>query len=121
MPKHKQVTKASCEHKHAKYKALVRYGFEFSRKDLYAVREQIHTNAAKYLGRKSLRVSVWLAVIRGQEIPVVYDKNTRKVVTVLPMDCSYMKRYKRNLSLSSTERESHDGETEDCTGSESNS
>lgn len=69
---------------HAKRRFLERYGMTFSTRDLDAIVSQIKTGQASFISRQSLRVTIWDVFYCGTLMRVVYDKNTKNIVTVFP-------------------------------------
>ena len=69
---------------HAKKRFLERCGIKLTTKDLDNLRSQIVDGNAELIRKQSNRVSVWKINFNGTEVEVVYDKNTKNIVTVLP-------------------------------------
>lgn len=78
--------KKAAQHRHAKRRAAERHGMNLNKFDLKSARSQIQSGQAKFIERKSLRVTVWVVALQGKEVPVLYDKKSHSIVTVLPTD-----------------------------------
>lgn len=77
-------SKAKSQRKHAKRRALSRYGLALSRHHLDAIVLQIQSGKAKFVERQSNRVTLWEVSYEGHILPVVYDKIRKTCVTFLP-------------------------------------
>jgi len=77
------VTKASCQRRHARNRALQRFDLELTRKDLDFLVQQIQDNKAKFVERQSHRVSVFKILYKEKDMKVVYDKQRKTIVTFL--------------------------------------
>ena len=69
---------------HAKRRALQRHGVDINRATLRDIVAQIQSGRARFLGRDSLRTSRWRVAAAGRPMTVVYDRERKTVVTVLP-------------------------------------
>ena len=78
--------KAKAQRRHAKTRALQRYDLDLSREDLEELVRQIQLGKAEFILRQSCRVSFFAVELRGQKFPVVYDKQRKTIVTVLPCE-----------------------------------
>lgn len=76
-------TKKENQIHHALVRAAERFGLTLHRADLDDIRGMICKNKATFVGRTSLRVSVWDVTVRGVPCRVVYDRNRQTVVTFL--------------------------------------
>ncbi len=72
--------------RHVKERAHLRYGLEFSGKDLHALAELVRKGKGTFVERRSNSRSLWVVTYQGTEIVVAYSKTSKQVVTVLPMD-----------------------------------
>jgi hypothetical protein len=84
------VNKAQSQRRHAKRRAVERYALDLNRKDLARIVADIQHGRARFLGRQSNRVSLFgvSLSIHGvmREVPVVYDRERKQVVTLLPLN-----------------------------------
>jgi hypothetical protein len=77
--------KENAQRLHAGLRAGVRYGVTISPQENELLAERIQKrDEVEFLERQSKRVTVWLVKHEGKEIPVVYDKQRKTIVTVLP-------------------------------------
>jgi len=77
--------KENAQKQHAGLRAGVRYGVTLSPAENAQLVERIQKReGVEFLERQSKRVTVWLLAHDGVEIPVVYDKQRKTIVTVLP-------------------------------------
>jgi hypothetical protein len=77
--------KENAQRLHAGLRAGVRYGVTISPQENELLAKRIQTrDEVEFLERQSKRVTVWLVKHEGKEIPVVYDKQRKTIVTVLP-------------------------------------
>lgn len=86
-------TKAASEFRHAQKRALERYGIELNKDRYMQLCKQVQENQGKYLGKQSLRLSVWRIETQntaGEQISsvVIYDKSRHRIVTFLPADAT---------------------------------
>lgn len=77
-------SKAKCQEKHARSRALERYALDLSGEDLLDMVAQIQDGRGTFIMRQSHRVSLFAVTVRGELVPVVYDRNRKTIVTVLP-------------------------------------
>jgi membrane-bound lytic murein transglycosylase MltF len=78
------MNKAAAQKHHARRRMNERHGQTLNSQQHADLVRQIHTGQAKFIERQSNRVSVWAVIHAGVEIRVVYDRNTKNIVTVLP-------------------------------------
>jgi hypothetical protein len=83
-PRRKGKTKARSQELHARRRFEQRTGVVFSSKVNDELVAQIQDHKAIFITRSSNRVTLWWVRVEEQWLPVVYDKNTKKIVTVLP-------------------------------------
>lgn len=80
--RHKE-DKAKTQKRHCKTRLLQRFG-EVLTEDVYQdFIYQIQTGRAEFIERQSVRVSKFWVDLKGQRIPVVYDRHRKTIVTVL--------------------------------------
>lgn len=84
MRRKKRPDKRKCQIKHAKKRAVQRYGLELSRIDVAQIIETIQRNGAQFIERQSNRVTVWSVPFEDRNLKVVYDKMRKSIVTCLP-------------------------------------
>jgi len=78
------MTKAKAQTRHAKRRAMERYGITMNTESLV---RQIQTGQdAIFVWKQSRRVSHWDVVYKGEMLRVVYDKERQTVITVLPKE-----------------------------------
>lgn len=71
--------------KHAKRRALERYGVSLNSADLDAMCEIIQDNKAKHLYTQSSSRTLWELGYNGGTYAVVYNKNLSMIATFLPI------------------------------------
>ena len=77
--------KENAQRQYAGLRAGVRYGVTLSPVENEQLVERIQKReGVEFLERQSKRVTVWLINHDGAEIPAVYDKQRKTIVTVLP-------------------------------------
>jgi hypothetical protein len=85
-------SKQSAEYLHAKRRALERYGVRLDKDSYLKLCRAIQEGNGTFLGRQSHRLTVWrLNVPNGDgcvQIPVVYDKLRKRIVTCLPPEAN---------------------------------
>lgn len=86
MASNKKGSKKIAQKRHAKQRALQRYGIDLNKTLLRTWVEQIHSGSAKFLERQSNRVSVFEITYNDKQIPVVYDRIRKTIVTALPTE-----------------------------------
>ena len=71
---------------HAKRRMYARYGIVLTQQAKEEVVKAIQAGdgVATFIEKQSIRVSVWDVPLEGQVVRVVYDKQRKEVVTVLP-------------------------------------
>jgi hypothetical protein len=89
MPRPRKVrtklkSKAKNQELHARRRFEQRTGVVFSSKVNEELVGQIHRHEAVFIERSSKRVTLWWVRAGEKWLPVVYDKHTKKIVTVLP-------------------------------------
>lgn len=82
---------------HAKKRAAERYGINLDKTTRRAIKEQISQGKSKFIEKQSNRISVHEVEIKGQQIKVVYDKNRKNIVTILPS--GWLRKMIRHLSV----------------------
>jgi hypothetical protein len=76
-------TKAEAERIHLRRRALERYGRRFGPRTLAEWVQQIRSGRAVFLWRTSGTRTCWAVRYDGQWLPVVYNKTTGQIITVL--------------------------------------
>ena len=79
-----RITKADTQRAHAGRRALERFGIMFGPISQKEAIRQIQSGEAQFLHRTSNRVSVWIVDIQNKKLEVVYDKQRKTIVTILP-------------------------------------
>jgi hypothetical protein len=69
---------------HARRRFRERYGIVLNEHQYKYLSQQISDNRAKFIEKQSNRVSVFELKYENQVVRVVYDKQTKQIVTVLP-------------------------------------
>jgi hypothetical protein len=69
---------------HARRRFRERYGIVLNEHQYKYLSQQISDNRAKFIEKQSNRVSVFELKYENQMVRVVYDKQTKQIVTVLP-------------------------------------
>lgn len=79
-------SKVKSENIHAKKRFEERYGLKYTRKLRASFIRQIQEDKAGFIRRDSLTRTVWMVEADdGQCIKVVYNSNTKNIVTALPV------------------------------------
>ena len=79
-----KLNKTKCQRAHAKRRANQRYGLSLNRDKLNAMVRLIQEGKCTFIERQSNRVTVFSLLFEGLTFPVVYDKQRKTIVTVLP-------------------------------------
>jgi hypothetical protein len=82
----RKIPKATTQKRHAKIRAIQRYGFGLTDELLKEIVGKIHRGETRLIDKQSLRVSIHAVMVEGREIPVVYDKHRKTVVSLLPQE-----------------------------------
>jgi hypothetical protein len=69
---------------HATLRAMERHGIALNKQARRQAIKDIQTGRAKFLWRTSLRVTAWEVSLDGKNVRVVYDRQRKSLVTVLP-------------------------------------
>lgn len=77
-------TKKNGQIKHAKMRALERYGLDLSDDEYYQIRNLITGNKSKPLHRQSNRVALHEVEWNNTKMIVVYDSKRKTIVSFLP-------------------------------------
>lgn len=80
--RHKE-DKAKTQKRHCKTRLLQRFGEVLTQEVYEDFILQIQTGRAIFIERQSVRVSKFWVDLKGQQIPVVYDRHRKTIVTVL--------------------------------------
>lgn len=87
MARRRALTKKESERIHARRRAAERYAVRWNSAHNTDVRRQIKEGIALLLRKQSLRVSLYEVTLPdGQTAHVVYDRQRKEVVTLLPFD-----------------------------------
>lgn len=78
-----RFSKAHNQRVHAERRAIERFGVLL---DIPQAVKDIQSGKATFVERQSLRCTVWKITQQDKEMVVVYDKNRKMIVTVLPED-----------------------------------
>ena len=78
------MRKKLAQNRHAKRRALERYGLKLTTPALKKIVAQIRNGQAAFVESQSNRVKKFLVIVEGKEILVVYDNKRHTVVTFLP-------------------------------------
>ena len=78
-------SKAEQQKLHAKRRIRERFGISLNDHQLAELVKQIQSSKLKLVEKQSNRISVFLAKIpSGENVRLVYDKNSHTIVTVMP-------------------------------------
>ena len=80
----KHKSKAKSQELHARRRFEQRTGVVFSPKVNDELVAQIQDHKAQFIERSTNRVTIWWVMHGRKWFPVVYDKHSKKIVTVLP-------------------------------------
>lgn len=78
------MSKTSAQQKHARSRAMQRFGINLTPAKQAAIVRMIQTGRAEKVDRQSHRVTRWLVTIDGDRMFVVYDKQRKTIATVMP-------------------------------------
>lgn len=81
--------KAEAQNRHAKRRALERYGIDLNRHKRQEIINKIHNGIAVLVRKQSHRVSIFSVKFEGQEVIVVYDKQRKTLASFLPLEAKY--------------------------------
>lgn len=81
-----RLTKTASERIHTKRRALERFGIKLTTQDIKRIVREIQSGKWPFISRDSARVSKWRVRLGENDVCVVYDKNRKNLVTVMPMD-----------------------------------
>ena len=96
MDKTYKRTKKQNQTRHFKSRLRQRYKIRINKEEIEDYVGLIQANRqiqVVHLGKQSRRVSVKLLIIRGETVPVIYDKKQKTLVTALPVDWALGKNY----------------------------
>lgn len=83
----KGKSKAACQKKHAKRRAADRFGLKLHDHEYVGMVKQIQEGRdLVFLEKQSNRVSFFALKKDGLWLPVIYDKERKTIVTVLPTE-----------------------------------
>lgn len=80
----RRKTKTENQKRHAKRRALQRFGIELTDEKRQNILNQINSGKSRLVRRQSHRVAIHEVTLDGVLIHVVYDKHRKEVVTLLP-------------------------------------
>lgn len=79
------MSKAKAQRRHARQRAMERYGIEVGRSTRTAVIDAIQSGRSTVVNRTSLRTTVHdVTLPDGDVVRVVYDKHRKEIATFLP-------------------------------------
>ena len=78
------MNKRKCELRHVSQRYTERVGVAPSRALITDLINQIQTGEAEFIRKQSNRVTIWRVPHDGSDLKVVYDKQRKMVVTVMP-------------------------------------
>ena len=84
----KKGSKTNAERKHASRRMLQRHGLEVGKTELGEMVKMIQDGEATFVERQSNRITVWDMDYIGRLLRVVYDKERKQIVTVLPKEAT---------------------------------
>ena len=79
--------KQACQTTHFKRRFIERYGIDPNHAQRQQMIAQIQKGQSSLISAQSLRVSIHAVWFNGQRYPVVYDRQRKSLVTVLPREC----------------------------------
>lgn len=82
----KLSSKGKCQRKHAKRRALERYGIDFTHQNMIDLKHHIMSGRSQNVVTQSNRVTIHTLEWQGQTVRVVYDKLRKNIVSFLPLD-----------------------------------
>lgn len=81
--------KTEAQNKHAKQRALERYGIDLTRHKRQEIINKIQNGIAVLVRKQSHRVSIFSVKFEGQEVIVVYDRQRKTLASFLPIEAKY--------------------------------
>lgn len=79
--------KAKCQKKHAKRRAKSRFGLDLNQNQYLEMVKRIQNNVdCVFLEKQSNRVSFFALKNEGVWLPIIYDKERKTIVTILPAE-----------------------------------
>jgi hypothetical protein len=82
----KKKPKTYCQREHFKRRLWERYGLSINRHEYRDIVVAIQSNQFAFLERESNRVTIWLGIVQGVHVPIVYDSMRKTAVTALPSE-----------------------------------
>lgn len=78
------MKKAEAQYLHTKKRALERFGINLGLHQYQYLIHMIRTGKAKFIKRRSIRVSMWEVVLPDGSIAIApYDKQRRRIITLM--------------------------------------
>lgn len=82
-------TKTEAQNKHAKQRAMERYGIDLNRHKREQIIRMIQNGQAECVRKQSLRVSIFSVQFEDKEVIVVYDKQRKTLASFLPIEAKF--------------------------------
>ena len=80
----RKKSRTNKQRNHAKRRFKQRYGIDFNQQMRQEFRRLIQSNQCVLVEKQSNRISIWDVTYEGNVYRIVYDKQRKNVVTVLP-------------------------------------
>lgn len=84
MAKKKSLPKKQAQAYHMRARALQRYGIFLNRDLRVGIIDAIQNSKSVYVRDMNNRLTLHFVKVKGQVLPVVYDKSRQSIATVLP-------------------------------------
>lgn len=80
------MNKKQAQQEHAKRRARERFGCKFTHEDEQEIIEKIQNGVATFIQKQTNRISLFGVIYQGVETVIVYDRERKVVVTLMPRD-----------------------------------
>jgi len=80
----RKKSRTNKQRNHSKRRFRQRYGIDFNQQMRQEFRRLIQSNQCVLVEKQSNRISIWDVTYEGNVYRIVYDKQRKNVVTVLP-------------------------------------
>lgn len=94
------ISKKLGQRAHSKRRAWERFGLKFNRDNLKEIVHLVQTQHGIHIQRASNSRSMWAIKYKGQKLYVAYDKNTKTIATIMPLEyavCDILKDVYKSL------------------------
>lgn len=81
--------KSEAQNRHAKRRAMERYGIDLNRHKRLEMVHMIQNGKAECVRKQSHRVSIFSLQYEGKEVIVVYDRQRKTLASFLPIEAKF--------------------------------